>query len=255
MANRLYIEILNSDYPIFEIPLQEDVTIQADSTFSSFAEDFPMIDRGLTVMNKLQGGLSGSVSKGTQKLKNTFDLQRWDKTNPVKITSKITFYTKTDPYLDVHLPATRIISLTILSNVKDRFIVPGMSLKDLGKVDTTGSNATIKATGKKNVLKAKTEDTINPKDFKNYSKMVSLEIPGLIYLAQAFLESVQITGSKNVTVSGYPLWISLDCQWSSFTPAVDTMFLSSAPLGVSTRLFYERASNRMAEKTKNLFGL
>ena len=53
----------------------------------------------------------------------------------------------------------------------------------------------------------------------NDGRFVSVEIPGVIYLEKAIIESVRPTISKEVTESGFPLWMLLEITFEGMYPA------------------------------------
>ena len=56
------------------------------------------------------------------------------------------------------------------------------------------------------------------------AKLVSLEIPGILYLELAVIERAIPTFSKQITDSSYPLWAIVETTFMGVFPADDTMF-------------------------------
>jgi len=214
MANVIRIEILNKDSidnlygrdAVLEAPLLDDISLSAKSDFSSLAELVPIIqtikDKGMAFVSTTKNELS----QGLIHLANAIDTPRWQKTQPFRLTAKFMFYTIDDPEFDVFVPYTVLQSQSILTKTdRGTYITPGISLQ------------TMKAFNKKG-------DEAFPEDVIKKSKLVSVHIPGVIYIPLAIVESAIPTVSKEVTESGYPLWANVDLQLISALPANDGYF-------------------------------
>ena len=211
MANQVIIQLLNETAAeeiggdcIIIVPLADDITMSAKSQYSTLAELVPVID---TIKNKAMaffGSVSNEVSAGAVELANKFDVPRWQKTDPFRITFKVTLYTKTDAYIDVAVPAKVLQGQSILTkevkNKKSVYITPGISLQTMKVFGKRSGKGDISSVLKK-------------------SKLIALEIPGIIYLPLAMVESAVPTYSKELTESGYPLYASIDLQVISVLPA------------------------------------
>jgi hypothetical protein len=221
MANRLYLQVSGSN-KIFDFPVMEDITYETTSKFTSFMEFSSWMDMGTKVVNTI-GAATGRIGTTLGGLRNVMDVPRWQGTDPVKVTMDLMFYTQTDPKKDVHDKMKYITSLNILTREGGEYIVPGVNAKTSAMLAAYGSN--MKAT-KSLYLKSK---EIGPKLSKSEtydynSKIVSLEIPGVLYLTHAFIVACQPTVSRQKTESGYPLWGKLNVQFSGVFPANTQMF-------------------------------
>jgi hypothetical protein len=226
MANRVYIQIIGSD-TIFDAPLLEDVQIELGSNFSSWGELLGSMDKYRQGVNTIFGA-TGQASTGVLTIMNAFDLPRWQSTAPAKVQLNLAFYTKNNPETDVFYPMSLLSSLCILSENNDgSFVLPGINtanihqyLSELGKSSQApASSLSSRIATDKTATKLPEGDK-----FKNHSKLVSLEIPGVIYLQYAIIRSVQPKYSKQKTQSGYPLWGQIEVSIEGLYPASDVMF-------------------------------
>ncbi len=200
-----------SVYPVLDNP-----TIEVSSEFATFSDLAPSME-GIIRQSANFSSASGTVSQGTLNLVNMFDVPRWQKTNPVRINTKLVMYTETDSKKDVYDKIIDLVNLNILSRTQESlnsgdkkftYETPGLSLK--------------------NMKASKISNGDDNKNIKKRSKLVSLKIPGIIYLPLAFISKAVPTFSKNITESGYSLWGSLDLEFQSLTPATSDMFISTA---------------------------
>lgn len=202
MAKAVFLYFLSEGIRAEDIlicPLTDDPTIEYKSSFASFGEMMPSIDdlrqTGVSWLTSFSGGMSSGIAN----LSNLFDIQRWQKTEPVSINLKLVFYTKTDPVKDVWDPVKQLVSYTILSKETDgSYTVPGISLATVGEFKS--------------------------KNIARKSKLIGLHIPGVIYLDLAMILAAVPTYSKQTTASGYPLWAQVDFTAISIFPANTGMF-------------------------------
>ena len=222
MANKIIISLYNDPSNSYISPLTEDIQFQLQTQFGTMGDGLGRIGSMISTVAQVQSALSGSLSPGISTLNNMVDLPRWKSTDPLKINVKMHFYTKTDPYLDVIVPTRLLSTLSILSvdytKNPPQIITPGASVKYLSKVNAEGTTQQTTLKPKKKIEK------LTEKEFESGSKLISVEIPGIVYLSVAYVESAIPTYSKHITSSGYPLWADVDLQISSFTPATDYMF-------------------------------
>ncbi len=217
MANKIFLQYMdtNQQETTSIFPLTEDPTLEVGSEFKSFSDDIPQISSILALMQNL-GTTGGEASQGITNLLTALDAPRWQKTNPVRITTKLLFYTEENPYDDVYKPMTDIMSLSILTvkgeGENARIAIPGISLRNFSDFQLIGTQ---------------TESDVK-KRFSEYSKIISIEIPGVIYLEKAIVEKAVPTYSKETTDSGFPLWGSLDMTMVSLAPAHTGMFQATA---------------------------
>jgi hypothetical protein len=194
-------------------PLTDDVNIEATSEFASMTENIPLINE-LTNLMTTVSSLSGSVSEGTLNLQNLSNVQRWQRTNPIKLNLNLLLYTQYSTKEDVYDPMMELISLTILTkdpNQPNRYRVPGLNLKTLNKSKKSGQKKT---------------------SVEGESKLISIRIPGIIYLPIALVTKAIPTISKEETDSGYPLWATINVEITGLYPATDDLLkLESSTFG------------------------
>ena len=239
MANRIYIKMYNlingqEDY-ILDSPLQEDVAWDIQTTYQDVSDLFPSgFDDILTLFRK-GAQISGNTSKPIEDIVNQ---PLWQKTEPLKISTNLMFYTKTDPIGDVMLPTLSLCALNVLTDLKKEtapvvvgtkpeyttdYKIPGISFRDA------------------KILRGKnTASSVVEQDSKNYkalfsrdssSTVCSVLIPGIIFLPIALCIAGKPTFSKEVTKSilspdVFPLWAKVDVEIRSITPASLSMLKS-----------------------------
>ena len=200
LAEQSSLNPFNSD--MIRCPLLDDPTVEIKSQFSTMGELVPKLEGFVNLISTFQTVTSGTTSEGMMNLKNIFDIPRFQKADPVRMSLKLAFYTKESPKKDVWDPVRKLISYSIISQDPDNpnsYIVPGISLATM--------------------LEFSQGTTYSKK-----SKLISLEIPGVVYLDAALIESAIPTYSKQGTESGYPLWANVDLSILSVKPGNTSMF-------------------------------
>lgn len=250
MANKIYIEykILNSTFDkakkeeskqlsaflstkkTLEIPMTSDITIEAVSNWQAIGDFIPdFLNKTISLMTNLSAA-GGGVSEGLVGLQNKLQVPMWQSSPPVKISVQLGFFTKTSAYNDVFDPVTELVGLSILSRDPDndkRFITPGISLANLNDFSAKG--------GEKKISKK--------------SKLISFEIPGVVYLPLAMVESARPTFSQEVTESSYPLWATVDLNIIGASPASTDMFTEA----ISSDLRMVKKIEYGFDKIKSIF--
>jgi len=195
----------NDDTSIMSFPLTDDVNLEIVSEFASMTENVPLIGQ-LTQMMTMMAGMTGTIGEGTLNFQNLSNVQRWQRTNPIKINLNLLLYTETNAKKEVYDKMMSIIGLTIPTqdpNNPKRYMLPGLNL------------STIKQTTKQGQEK----DVVVLKD----SKLISARIPGIVYLPLALVTKAIPTISKEETDSGYPLWATLNVEITGLYPATDDL--------------------------------
>mgnify|MGYP001178146075 CR=1 FL=1 len=237
MANKILLEYrtinpntsINRDTKteIIEVSLTSDISIDAQSEWQHASEFVPDFFQRIISLTRVFSAASGSANVGWTDFLNKLDAPMWKNTSPVKVQVQLGFYTKTDSYKDVVKPVTEIVGLTILSkdpNNPDRYILPGINLQNFSRFSSNASAAN-----------ATSRDM----------KLISLEIPGIIYLPVALVESAKPTFSKEVTESSYPLWATIDTSFMGVAPASTDMFLKAQENVLLGAYAAEIAENRI----------
>lgn len=217
----------------FEIPIYEDFLIETVTEFASFADFCPTISSIVDLANAASS-TGGTVSSGGLNLRAILDTPRWKMTNPIKITTDLFFYTKTDPYLDVIQPLNMLLACHLLKrNAKDQISIPGINAKMVAQLEEdiastkNADNLTkkqIDAINKERKANEEKLEKLKQQDGITHSSFFSVLIPGVIFLEHAFIFSIQPTYSKHVTESGYPLWVQANVQLQSLAPGFVEFF-------------------------------
>lgn len=247
MANRIFLQDVDSAQTLGDYPLLEDVTLQFDSEFKSFADDLPMINEIVDIVQNI-ATLPGTLSTGMMNLRNLFDAKRWKSTSPVILSVKLLFFTKDKPKEDVFDPIMKLCYYSILSYIKEGGVqtetmqLPGISLQNLSEYQQKKAAAKegkeIKEEEIKQVTKSKGLST-------HKNKLVSVEIPGVIYLDRAMITKATPTFSKEITESGYPLWGNLEITIESLVPANSRMLEDVTLNGKQTKTFKPKGLKSM----------
>ena len=214
MANRIYIKMYNpftKQKEPFNASLVDDPIIEMNSNFSSIGEMIPSKLMDVLKLSKTFSKLGGVASAGLETL---IDLPIWEKTDPIKLNLQLFFYTKTDAEKDVFEPVYTLCSQSILQvKSKGVYSIPGISMSTWSKLKDKNST---------NVDEEKVAENLD-----ETSTIISLQIPGIIYLPACIVYNAKPTFSKNRTVSGYPVWGKVDLEIRSIYPANDEMIRNS----------------------------
>jgi hypothetical protein len=178
-----------------------------------------------------EAAVNESVSQDHNNFRNIFNYSLWDKTEPMSVHFKVILYSKTDPLVDVVIPAYMMMSHAGIDKILNtdgtsaKYGVPGvsfnmaMSLYNKSKNSVTSfANASIKAnTGlppNTYVSAGATDEDSeafvfkrrgNNKDRKIYysnklsfnSKVLAFLIDGLVYIDVGMIKNVSVTCSKH----------------------------------------------------------
>jgi hypothetical protein len=228
MANRIYVHV-HGTQKILDMPLIEDVTFEIGSEFSTFGELSSSISRGADIL-KIVDSTTQKISSDKLTSYTALDVPRWIRTHPLKLNLKLAFYTQTSAEKDVFNPMTFLMSLSILTKTQSgSYALPGIGLKnisnalDLDNSDLLKSGSSLQSAvmQEPNVANGVTlEDT----DFPGLQKLVSVEIPGMVYLQNAYIVTCTPILSKQKTDKGYPLWGNMDIVISGVGPATTEIF-------------------------------
>ncbi len=201
---------------VMVFPLFEDFKMEVGSDFTSFGDMFGSIASLLSKGVEFYAGATGTTTEGLANFQNILDVPRWDRTRPIKFQLTLPFFTMNNPKTDVIDPMNKIINLTILTYNKSSktFSIPGLSASVM-KQATKEANTN-------NKDKSTIEKLVGPS-----AKLISIRIPGIIYMPLAFVREAVPTYSKQVVNDrgkDYPLWGKLECQIEGLYPALDENF-------------------------------
>lgn len=206
MSQTVLIEAYNDiseQREVYELPLTEDISPQIESNFESIKDYMGSFLSGILDKVKTTTTATGGYSKQIETL---YSVQLWKETKPVTLNMTCSLYVKNSPFDDVFLPYYALTSQCIPSQTFDgsgRFVVPGINLMNYQRAVSEGK-------------------TSSPDE----AKIVSVEIPGVIYLEKAYVFKAQPTISQYRTESGIPLYIDLDLEIHSIRPAMNMDLMS-----------------------------
>lgn len=197
------------------VEIEEDIDLNIKNSFGTGEDFLPRSAKGILDLAKSVQGLSGSRG-GVTSILNTFDMPVWTETEGFKVKLSATFYTDDNPLFNVIVPTYGIISICSLSPVFDKdtnrlvgIAVPGVNFGNLGI-------ALDKATDKDRETAA--QENRNKVNDPNV-KLISLNIPGVIYLPSAYIPELRVTFSNQMTEYNIPLWTKLEMEVNGFRPA------------------------------------
>lgn len=146
---------------------------------------------------------SEELNKNVQNLNNLFSYSLWQKTNPLTVNMNIVLYAKTDPLIDVVVPAYTIMSHCIIDFVKESakdpkanflYGFPGLTAFEATKIgnvyDKVNSSNDYEITG-------------NNSSEEFNSKLMSLYIDGVVNLRLAMIKNITPVFSKHTAKSNY----------------------------------------------------
>ena len=159
--------------------VNDDIQLSANSSYMSLGDYFDMgsLSTFMQTMVSSEGAFSGFNNSSHNNFRNIFNYSLWEKTEPMNLHLKITLYSKTDPLLDVMIPAYMIMSHAGLDKLYEsneqysKYAVPGISFQvalDLYKRDkvfTFENQLNVKESKKQDVITPKPENVIaKPKE-------------------------------------------------------------------------------------------
>jgi len=242
--NRIYIQPLETGFQPFQFLLSGDFNVEAQSEYSSFGELLPGgINDVITAVLGFQG-IGGETGTGTLYIHSVIDMKRWTRTNPITITCTLKFYVKENVLTDVWYPTNLFMGMSILTRKSEgdetAFYTPGPNLSSLKVVSETlkGDKSANVSGAIYNVNNKGLNSIRNVEDFKfpYKTKLVSILIPGVIYLPAAFIEVATPTFSNHVVTlpeddgREFPLWTNLELKITGITPATDDMLKDSTKI-------------------------
>jgi hypothetical protein len=152
------------------------------------------------------GSKEKNLNSNLQNLNNLLNYSVWQKTNPITINLNIILYAKTDPLIDVVIPAYTIMSHCIIdvkkenigntkTNVDSIYGFPGLTAfeainiaKTYDKIDFAKTNSNYSANNDSNTLN---------------SKLMSLYINGIVDIKLALIKNITPVFSKHTAKSSY----------------------------------------------------
>ena len=236
MANRIYIDIIGADIT-FSAICQEDINVQAMSQFSRISDLVPGMNELVNMITTAKGAINSEISSAMGWVKNALDAPIWNKTEPVKLALDLNFFVQTSGYGDVWRPTMLLQSMCVLSKKRNGALAtPGFNQRTIGKLEESVKESDVKKL-QKNAAEADSKsrdlslvEKSFPSDYPVLSKLCSIYVPGIVYIPIAFIESIQVLWSKQLTDRGYPIWSKVNCQFTGASASVfEDNFLTICP--------------------------
>lgn len=228
-------------------PLVEDLTLNIETSFKKPASLLPSSFQRITELMGLLKTSSGATSRSPNIL-DVLDVPIWESTEPAKFDVKLQFFLDTNAYNDVVRPAIGLVALSMLSPrdltqvEQTSFLLPGINFSNLGKV-LKGLDT------KKTRSEQKTKTLELEWQSPEMAKIVSVEIPGVLYLPAAIIEKASITVSKDISESGFPIWSDVQLSITGLRSANTDMFVPGVNTGMPNSLI--QASKQYQESLQN----
>ena len=259
---------------VIMLDILEDFTYELKSSFQSYKDSIEgasVMAGGITSFFEKLNNINGALNQITTKGADFMKIQVWKETEPFKMNFKFSLQTKTNPFIDVYLPATLLCSQTILSPIDQPnsepknvvFKTPGVNknkiqnsqsatkttakdrnssskiLDSFGVLVRNIDNAQQKAQG--NETDYSVSDTEYPSD-----ESILSSYNALVHIDYAFIETAKPTWSKERTTSGIPLWCELELTVQSVFSANDSMMGYIYPELTPTDLFSKQGAEFIA---------
>jgi len=218
--NRLVMFIEKDNVETIEIfPISDDISIQTESKFSSLGELAGSIQNMAGLLALYQGS-SGKLSTGMAQLRNVLNLQRYESTEPLRLTTEIILFVKENAKADVTDKINLLLRLHLpyYDKTINKVLIPGVTgynINETTKVNGKGSDKA-KLSAQKTQKNQKVNTNIqDPASLSSVNTVFSFGIPGIFFAPYGFLSSIEVTYSKHTTVKGYPIWARAQIQLSS----------------------------------------
>lgn len=236
---------------LFNYLINDDISISMTNQFGSISNlaGLGFMDRVNTLAKKGASVVKGGENKNIQNLNNLLNYSIWQKTDPLSLSLSIILYAKTDPLIDVIIPAFVIMSHCMIDFTELGYSYPGLSAFEAISI------------GEANGVTRSEEVKLNnvDKETSFTSKLISLYIKGLINVNLAMIKNITPVFSKHTAKSkydpkkytgDYPISAELTLQIESITPADSSMLWAGALSPVKDRnVISPKTNNTLAESS------
>jgi len=251
-----------------QLDILEDFTYELKSSFESYKDVLSNVSAYagniISFFDKLnQLNATQQVTSQSVDLMKT---QVWKETEPFRMNFKFSLQTKTNPFIDVYLPAILLCSQTILSPIKGNEKILRTPGVNRNKIPDTSNNKTTTVSAKDRNASSKLLDTFailvrnidfgetksNPvysdTEYRSNESFLG-DYNSLIAVDYAFIETAKPTWSKERTESGVPLWCELELTVQSVFSANDAMFSYIYP--EADKKFFQGGATQLGKKVLN----
>jgi len=252
-------KVSNSRFNLkFNYLINDDIGISMSSQFGNITNLPGLTFLGnVNSLNKSAANLRKGDNANIQNINNLLNYSIWQKTDPLTITLSIILYAKTDPLIDVIIPAYTLMSHCIIDynkedaggEVSDVFSFPGISAFEALNIGRIREGLT----ADKN-----TADVSFDGNFT--SKLMSLYIKGLVNVDLAMIKNITPVFSKHTAKSkydpekytgDYPISADLTLQIESLTPADSNMLWEGALSPIKSRFSKSYYKNKTSAESSS----
>lgn len=226
-------------------PILDDFMIEAATEFTSYADLAPTISSLTDLVNTFTVGSNNTVSQGGFNLRQVLDMQRWQRTNPVRITMQLLFYTKDNAKENVVDPINQLWGLHLPKIVNNQIKVPGMSASNAHLIEEAFKSNKASEKDKELLIETHGKDYAKEIKDKQYNSLFSVIIPGVVFIPFAFLYNMRPTYSKHTTINGYPLWATAEVEIQGISAAFHNNFT------LGSKYYYNRSEGQILEEGAN----
>lgn len=214
--------------------VNDDIQLSANSSYTTLNDFFSLGDLGnvIDTATVTEASLTGAIGQDHNNFRNIFNYSLWDKTDPMSISFKIVLYAKTDPLVDVVIPAYLMMSHASIDKIYDgetpQFHVPGISFnmamalynKEKNSARDLQGAIKIAGAGYRESFEESNEQVWVLKEYINgsatgnvkrfykptmsfNSKVLAFLIDGLVYVDIGMIKSISLTCSKHTATSRF----------------------------------------------------
>lgn len=241
--------------------INDDIQLSANSSFITLNDFFNLSDIGNIIDSAVttEAAVNGVKSQVHANYQNLFNYSLWEKTEPMTISLKIVLYSKTDPLIDVMIPAYMIMGHAGVDKIPGldpsdgKYAVPGISflmanyiyqrnksqMNNTDVLDTPPSGYKLSNSKDpyidvytksetsivkgKSVTKVVGSVAVAKKSKPFNSKLFSFLIDGLVYLDKAYIKSISATFSKHTAKSSEPYFDGNYPIWAELDVQVESL--------------------------------
>jgi hypothetical protein len=229
MANIIFIELADqltfeqtggAEKIVLEGQLMEPPKYDVNTKFGTVGDIIPGSVSGIFSLLQTFESIGGATANPNTTT-SFMNVPIWQGTDPLKVECKITFFTETSAYDDVWYPSMQLQGLTMITQNPNGagYLLPGINTQNLQRGLSTNNTSSSDESSANEADPPKSVEKAAFTSDATAAKLISVYIPGILYLPAAFAEEVKLTFSNEITESGYPLWAEININFNSITPA------------------------------------